>query len=73
MVEKDGTLDCQHEKTNQYDRHAIAVLKSGQIVGHVPKDHAGIFYFYMKRGGQISVKITGEKQNTGTGLEIPAL
>ena len=27
-------LDC--EDTNQFDRHAVAVMKSREIVGHMP-------------------------------------
>ena len=31
------TLQCQRETGNPHDIYAVAVLKSGVIVGHVPK------------------------------------
>lgn len=33
-------LACEREPTNEQDRYAVAVLKSGTIVGHLPK---GVF------------------------------
>ena len=30
-------LRCQREPTNPHDAYAVAVLKSGVVVGHVPR------------------------------------
>ena len=31
------TLICKREPTNHNDRNAVAVIKAGMIVGHLPK------------------------------------
>ena len=68
-------LNLAHEKDNKSDKFAIAVLKSGRIVGHAPRENAKIMYFYLKRGGSISVTVTGTKVNRGegVGIEIPGI
>ena len=35
-------LDCQHEKGNTHDKHAMAIKKEAIIVGHVPKSTSQI-------------------------------
>ena len=30
------TLDCTRETTNERDRYAVAVVKSGSVTGHLP-------------------------------------
>ena len=42
------------------------------IVGHVPPTLSRIFHLFLKRGGQISVKVTGKRRNKGIGLEMLA-
>ena len=66
-------LTLVHEKNNKSDKFAMAVLKSGRIVGHAPRENSKIMYFYMQRGGKITVRVTGTKVNRseGVGLEIP--
>jgi hypothetical protein len=66
-------LTLVHEKDNKSDKFAMAVLKSGRIVGHAPRKNSKIMYFYMQRGGKITVTVTGTKVNRseGVGLEIP--
>ena len=35
------------EDINNHDAHAIAVMKDGQVVGHVPREISRILYFYL--------------------------
>jgi hypothetical protein len=53
--------------------YAVALLKDGNIVGHVPKENAKVYKFFLKRGGKITAKVIGKRQNAGLekGLEIP--
>jgi hypothetical protein len=73
--EIDEVLNCIHEKGNKSDKFAIAVQKNGKTVGHAPRENAKIMYFYLKRGGHITVTVTGSKVNRGEGLgiEVPGI
>lgn len=66
-------LDCVHEKDNTEDRHAVAVIHKGEVVGHVPRENSKVCRFFLQRGGNLTVSVTGHKFNAGTGLEIPGL
>ena len=66
-------LYCEIEETNQHDRHAVSLVKNGEIVGHIPRENSKISKFYIKRGGSISCQVTGKRQNNNCGLEIPAI
>ena len=68
-------LECRHEPRNLEDKNAIAVIKDGTVVGHVPR----CFSLWMKMflglpKSNISCKITGNRVNrgAGNGLEIPS-
>ena len=37
------------EESNLFDRHAVAVLKNGEIVGHMPQELARFSWFFLKR------------------------
>ena len=37
------TLDVQLEPSNPYDSSAVAVLKDGAVIGHVPREVRGHF------------------------------
>ena len=65
-------LECQIEETNGYDKNAVAVVKNGNIVGHIPRENAKVSQFFLKRGGCITCTVTGKRQNQNVGLEIPA-
>ncbi len=66
-------LDLEHEEDNPEDKNAIAVKKSGLLVGHAPREHAKVLRFYMQRGGSILAKVTGKPINRalGHGVEVP--
>ena len=65
------TLLIAREPTNVNDRYAVAVLKSGTIIGHLPKE----FSLFLWRGGIISCVVTGKRRFSADlpqeGLEIP--
>ena len=55
-----------------FDRHAVAVLKYGEIVqvGHMPHELAWFSWFFLKRdGGSIKAVVTG-KTKKALGLEL---
>ncbi len=54
-------LQCQRETGNPHDIYAIAVLKSGVIVGHVPKKISSTCSLFLRRGGAIHCTVTGAK------------
>ncbi|CAH1802848.1 unnamed protein product [Owenia fusiformis] len=64
---------CCIDEDNAYDKNATFVKKNDKIVGHVPRENANIFKFFLKRGGTISGKIVGKRLNKGKGLEIPVV
>ena len=57
------------EDGNAEDRHAVAILKGGTVVGHVPRNFSRTFYFFLGHGGSIECKITGHRK-FGLGLEV---
>ena len=65
-------LEVQREVDNEHDRRAVSLLKSGTIVGHVPREFARVFWFFLGRGGKISCEVTGRPKH-GKGLEIPCV
>ena len=69
-------LQLQREPDNCQDKLAVAVLKSGRVVGHVQKNLAPIFSPFLKHCcNKAVVKITGNRLNRGAGhgLEAPCV
>lgn len=66
-------LVCETEPGNMYDKHAVAVKRDGEIIGHVPMEHSKVYKFFLKRGGRVTATVTGPKINQGLayGVEIP--
>ena len=67
-------LDLQHEPKNQQDKNAVAVVKNGEVVGHVPRGLAStkkgtgiIRHFLTKKGCTAEVKVVGKAVNRGGG------
>ena len=46
-------LDCQRDPSNAIDRYAVAVVKSGTVVGHLPKKLSRIYSLFIRRGGVV--------------------
>jgi hypothetical protein len=66
-------LSLQREPDNSEDQLAIAIMKSGSVVGHVPRNLAPIFFPFLKRScNKAYVKITGQKVNRGAGHGVEA-
>ena len=69
-------LLLKREPDNVEDRFAVAVIKSEQIVGHVPKTLAPVVSQFLKRDcNKGMVRITGKRVNRGGGfgLEVPCI
>ena len=69
-------LLLQREPDNGEDKLAVAVLKSGRVVGHAPKNLAPVFSPFLRRScNKAVVQITGERVNRGAGygLEAPCV
>ena len=67
-------LDLHHEPKNQQDKNAVAVVKIGEVVGHVPRGLAStkqgtgiIRHFLTKKGCTAEVKVVGKAVNRGGG------
>ena len=61
-------LACEREPTNASDRYAVAVVKSGVIIGHLPRKISEV----CSRSGSISCIVSGGSADLSQGgLEIP--
>ena len=65
-------ISCVREVGNYRDLFAVAVVKSGVVVGHVPSKISSVF---LRRGGTIDCRVTGGRHFSEDlpqgGLEIP--
>ena len=70
-------LECNPEAGNRADRYAVAVIKAGNIVGHVPKRISRYCSLFIRRGGTIRCLVTSGRQYSNDlpqgGLEIPCI
>ena len=67
-------LPLQREPDNPEDRFAVAVQKSGEVVGHIPFNLAPTVSAFLRRSTTTGlVEVIGSKVNRGAGygLEIP--
>lgn len=69
-------LRLRIEPTNTHDDFAVAVVKNGTVVGHVPKCVSRVISYFLKKdssSGLCEVHVTGSRVNRGVGLglEIP--
>ena len=63
---------------NAHDQYAITVLEDNTLctVGHLPMEMSRECYYFIRRGGKISVEVTGPRQKSvteGKGMEIPCI
>ena len=65
------------EEGNSHDRYAVAVIVSGMVVGHVPREMSkDVFYFIKHHGGTVKGLVTGKRQLSTVwmkGMEIPCI
>ena len=50
--------------------------KDEQTVGHMPREHSRLSWYFLKHGGQIICEVTGRRKRSSTpgkGLEVPCL
>ncbi len=67
-------LPLEREPTNPRDRFAVAVVKDGSIIGHLPFNLAPIVSSFLTRSFNSGMtEVSGSKVNRGGGygLEIP--
>ena len=69
-------LFCELEEKNRHDSNAVAVVKHGMVVGHVPRKISLICALFLRRSGSsIRCEVTGERRHSWDlpqgGLEIP--
>lgn len=54
-------LPCQRERGNMHDPYAVALVKEGVTVGHIPRTISSVWYFYLGKGGSLSCEVTGTR------------
>ena len=71
----DEELNCRREEGNISDPYAVATVKSGNIVGHVPRRISVACNLFIQKRGNILCKVTGPRRHSGDlpqgGLEVP--
>ena len=55
-------LPCISETLNRKDPYAICVLKSGSIVGHLPRKFSTAWSMFLKKGGTIDCVVRGSRR-----------
>lgn len=66
----------QTQEQNRHYRYAVAVVASGNVVGHVPKEISKTMFFFLRSNGVVPGAVTGRRQRSlveGKGLEIPCI
>ena len=69
-------LPCEREAGNRVDAFAVAVMKDGTVVGHVPKKISSVCSLYLRRGGSIICRVGSRRYSEDLiqgGLEIPCV
>ena len=69
-------LTLKREPDNPVSKHAVAVTRDGQIVGHIPEKYSRVVSCFLAREGNSgSCVVTGPRVNRGVqlGLEVPCL
>ena len=65
-------LEVEREPDNIHDVHALSVQKTGNIVGHIPREVSRVFSAFLLSGGNIDCEVTGHRKY-GRGLEVPCI
>ena len=64
-------LPVKREQTNNYDCFAVAVMKDGEVVGHVPRTLSKTSAFFLRYDDNVVFrKVTGERMNRGVQLGV---
>ena len=51
-------------------KYAVSIVKSREIVGHVPRSISKLFHFFIQHDSEITCEVTGRRR-FGHGLEVP--
>ena len=52
-------LSCQHENNNRSNPFAVAIIKSGMIVGHLVRKVSSVCSLFLRRNGVVTIQTTG--------------
>ena len=69
-------LQTIQEQNNVHDRFAVAVVKEGITVGHIPRDMSRVCWYFLGRHNTITCKIIDKRRRSnvpGKGLEVPCI
>ena len=67
-------LVARREFDNHFDKFAVKVLNGKETVGHLPREYSRIAWYFLARGGSISVEVSGHRRHCKQlcgGMEIP--
>jgi hypothetical protein len=68
-------LLCRPEYGNLHDLYAVAVVRQGNIVGHIPRKISTICHLFLRHGGEMICQIVGARRYSADlpqgGLEVP--
>ena len=71
---QDEILRLIPEPANSVDRNAVAVMKEGRVVGHVPFNLATIISLFLRRDmNKAFARVTGRKVNPGAGYGLETI
>ena len=71
---QDEILRLIPEPANSVDRNAVAVMKEGRIVGHVPFNLAPIISLFLRRDvNKAFARVIGGKVNGGAGYGLETI
>ena len=66
-----------HENAAILDAYAVAVVRNGRTVGHLPRKLCRLCALFIRRGGSISCSVSGRRRYSSDlpqgGLEIPCV
>ena len=66
----------RRELNNEHDQYAVAVIREGDVVGHVPQTVSRVIFFFLGYVGNVGFcEVTGPRLNRGVGLgvEVPCV
>ena len=63
-------LHVEQEAHNDEDCFAVAIIKTGKIVGHVPREISCLVWYFIEHDGTVSSEVTGHRR-WGIGLVVP--
>ena len=65
-------LVLKRQPDNEHSKHAVAVVKDGDVVGHVPEFRSKLIFYFLGYDGNVGFcKVTGARLNRG--VEVPCV